>query len=76
MSLFLRHLGSHIPSSGVQAHAGYFRVSIIHRTLTRTAGIFNVRTWSFVCCAYTHAGGGVGGGGGVGHTDSESAQRF
>ena len=31
---FLRHLGSHIPSSGVEVHAGYFRVSTIHRTLT------------------------------------------
>ena len=29
---FLRHLGSHISSSGVQVHAGYFRVSIIQRT--------------------------------------------
>ena len=34
----LRHLDSHIPSSGVQVHAGYFRVFIIHRTLTWTTG--------------------------------------
>ena len=29
--------------------AGSFRVSIIHRTLTWTAGVFNVRTWPFLC---------------------------
>ena len=34
--LFLCHLGSHIPSSGVQMYAGYFRVSIIHQILTWT----------------------------------------
>ena len=36
-----------------KAHAGSFRVSMIHRTLTWTYRIFNVRTWSFV---YTHGG--------------------
>ena len=53
---FLHHLGSHIPSSGVQLHAGYFPVSIIHRTLTWTTGSltcvhglsYAYNTWSFV----------------------------
>ena len=32
------HLNSHILSSGAQVPAGYFRVSIIHQTLTWTTG--------------------------------------
>ena len=52
----LRHLGSHILSSGVQVHASYFRVSIIHRTLDMDYMIFNVRT--FLCLrVHTGAGG-------------------
>ena len=40
-----------------QVHAGSFRVSIIHRTLTGTTRIFNVRTCSFSCaCVYMHTG--------------------
>ena len=61
----LRHMGSRIPSSGVQVHAGNLRVSIIHWTLTWTTGslmcvhhhsFFNVCTWSFLCLR-RHRGG-------------------
>ena len=58
---------SHIPSSGVQEHAGYFRVSIIHRTQTRTTGsLMCVHSYA---CVYTRGVWGM-------HTDNESAQHF
>ena len=61
--LFLHHLGSHIPSSGVQVHAGYF---CFHKPPKSDMGyrIFNVRTW-YVVYVCIHMGGG--------HTNSESA---
>ena len=43
---FLCHLGSHIPSLGVQVRAGYFCVSIIHQT---DMDYINVRTCSYAC---------------------------
>ena len=33
----------------LQVHAGYFRVSVIHRNSDMDCRIFNGRTWSFVC---------------------------
>ena len=54
-----------------KSHAGSFRVSIIHRTLTLTIRSLTCVTWSFFCVRmYTHRG--------VGHThaDTESAQQF
>ena len=46
-------LSSHIPSLGVQMHAGYFCPSIIHRTLKWTTGSL---TCVFCMRAYTHRG--------------------
>ena len=57
---YRQHLGSHIPSSGVQVRAGYFRVSIFHRTLTWTTGSVtqHARTQHavFRMRAYAHGG--------------------
>ena len=41
-----------------KVHAWSFRVFVIHRTLTLTLRIFNMRTrdHSYVCVAYTHGG--------------------
>ena len=50
---FIRHLGSLIPSSEVQVHAGYVRVSIIHRTLTWTTGSLTCVHGLSYACVYT-----------------------
>ena len=54
-------------SSGVQVRAGYFLCFHNPPNSDMDYRIFYVRTWSFVCVRI-HTG--------VGHTDSESAQRF
>ena len=51
-----RHLGSHIPSSGVQVHADYFRVSIIHQTRTWTTGSLTCVHGLLYACVYTRGG--------------------
>ena len=52
----------HYPA--LQVHAGSVHVSIIHQTLTWTAGSLSCICGHFYACIYT----------GVGHTNSESAQ--
>ena len=52
-SAFLHRAARHIPSSGVQVHAGYYRVSIIHRTLTWTTGMLTCVHDLSYACVYT-----------------------
>ena len=47
------NLGSHIPSSVVHVHAGYFRASITHRTLTCTTGSLTCVQGLSYACGYT-----------------------
>ena len=39
-----------------KVHAGYFRVSVIHRTRTWTTGSLTCSTCSFLCSTCTHRG--------------------
>ena len=57
----------YIYPSVCKVHAVSFRVSVIHRTLTRTTESLTCVRWPFLCVRM-HTG--------VGHTDSESTQQF
>ena len=48
---FLRHLGSHIPSLGVQVYAGYFRVSCITLLILQNDTLVIRRNDTFVLFA-------------------------
>ena len=54
-------------SYNLSVHAGSFRVSVNHRTLTWTTGSLTCVRDHYCACVYTRV---------VGHTDSESAQHF
>ena len=56
------------PSQGLEGHAGSFRVSVIHQTLTWTTG--------YLACIHDHVCVHIYIYTGVGHTDSESTQHF
>ena len=61
-----------LPKLIIKVHAGpSFRVSVLHRTLTRTTGSLTFVRYHSCACVYTRWGE-VGGR----HTDSESAQHF